>query len=143
MSEKIRRLQDLILMNDLMKAREAVQGFLQKMREDKIIGSSLDAEIDLYADMPIIAPLHRMDDERRFFFGVSRADLHNHYKRPDDAKETTFPGLWITGSKSTHPKCARCWNHCPEIGLEKKHPEICYRCIDNISDGPGEVRKYV
>jgi len=116
----------------LLNIKDAVNNFIQSMRDEKIIGSSLESEIDLYSGVEVIKILHRMGDDRRFFFMTSRADLHNDYTRPAEAKESIFPGLWITGQKSIHPKCARCWNHCPEIGLDKKYPEICYRCIDVI-----------
>jgi len=38
-------------------------------------------------------------------------------------------------------KCARCWHHCEEVGASSAHPELCDRCIGNIS-GPGETRRF-
>ena len=50
-------------------------------------------------------------------------------------------GLKLKVVKSAFPKCARCW-HCREdVGVNPEHPEICGRCVDNIS-GTGEVRHY-
>jgi isoleucyl-tRNA synthetase len=50
-------------------------------------------------------------------------------------------GLKLKVVKSAFAKCARCW-HCREdVGIHPEHPEICGRCVDNIS-GAGEVRHY-
>ena len=60
--------------------------------------------------------------------------------RPE-VEVTEVPGLKLKVVKSAHAKCARCW-HCREdVGVSPEHPELCGRCIDNIS-GEGEVRHY-
>jgi len=36
--------------------------------------------------------------------------------------------LQIVVSKTSHPKCARCWRHRPTVGASKAHPDLCDRC---------------
>ena len=60
---------------------------------------------------------------------------------PADAVVTEVAGLKLKVVKSGHAKCARCWHHREDVGVNPEHPEICGRCVDNIS-GAGEVRHY-
>jgi len=41
---------------------------------------------------------------------------------------------------SDHEKCVRCWHYRADVGSNKEHPEICGRCVENIS-GAGEIRR--
>ena len=45
-------------------------------------------------------------------------------------------------SASTYEKCARCWHRRPDVGQDKQHPELCLRCVGNIS-GKDEVRQFI
>jgi isoleucyl-tRNA synthetase len=47
----------------------------------------------------------------------------------------------IESSASEHAKCVRCWHHRPDVGSNDEHPELCGRCVDNVS-GDGEPRSY-
>lgn len=132
---------DNVFWSSLIEIRDAINKCLQEHRDNKVIGSSLEAEVDIYADDRNIRLLMRGEEELRYFFIVSRADIHLMFKKPDNAKETSIEGLWITISKSQHPRCQRCWHHGPDVGLDKKYDGICYRCIDNIA-GEGEKREF-
>jgi len=43
--------------------------------------------------------------------------------------------------KSTNTKCARCWHFVEDVGANAEHPDICGRCVTNITTA-GEVRHY-
>jgi isoleucyl-tRNA synthetase len=126
----------------LLSIREAVNKIIQESRDEKIIGNSLDAEIDLYVDYENLFILNRLQDELRYFFIVSRADIHPQERRPENAKNTKIPGLWVSVLVSPHEKCVRCYHRQKDVNLDRKYPGICYRCIDN-SFGAGEIRRYV
>ncbi len=85
--------------------------------------------------------MSRLKDECRFIFITSRANVHSETARPEAAKSTSIPGLWIIVSASSHPKCERCWHRRPEVNTNMEYPGICDRCIENIA-GEGEVRRY-
>ena len=72
---------------------------------------------------------------------VSEARLHPLAERPEDAPDTELPGLAVRVSACPHPKCVRCWHHRADVGTDAEHPELCGRCVENVS-GSGEIRQF-
>jgi len=122
-----------------LQVRQAVSRELEKLRVAGGIGSSLDAEIDLYCGDELRQQLERLEDELRFIFISSYARLHPLTERPADSVATDVPGLFVRVSPSSHPKCVRCWHHREDVGRYPEHPLICARCVENAW-GAGEVR---
>jgi valyl-tRNA synthetase len=126
----------------VLKVRVACSKEMEKLRVDKTIGSSLDAEIDLYCDETTHTLLSKLDDELRFVLITSDVHLHNLSEKPADAVLIDdLAGLALTVKASEHTKCVRCWHHRDDVGQHSEHPELCGRCVDNVS-GDGEVRHY-
>jgi isoleucyl-tRNA synthetase len=123
--------------------REAAGKQLETLRVDGAIGSSLDAEVDLYADEDTVRLLAQLEDELRFVLITSYARVHPADDRPADAVDAGLPdtGIWIRVTPSAHAKCIRCWHHREDVGSHPEHPEICGRCVDNVA-GNGETRRY-
>ena len=111
---------------------------LEEMRRDKIIGSSLDAEVDIYCEDENYQALLELKDELRFLFITSDAKVHQLKDKPANAINIDN-SLAIIVRKSEYEKCVRCWHHRPEIGQNKLHKDLCSRCIENVS-GDGETR---
>jgi len=111
---------------------------LEEMRRDKIIGSSLDAEVDIYCEDENYQALLELKDELRFVFITSDAQVHPLKDKPVNAKDIDN-SLAILVRKSEYEKCVRCWHHRPEIGQNIMHKELCSRCIENVT-GDGETR---
>ena len=124
--------------------RDAVSKELEKLRAEGKIGSSLDAEVDLYADAETQSLLLALEDELRFLLITSYARVHDESGCPDDAVKADVPGLSfsIKVSPSTFNKCVRCWHHREDVGTHTEHPEICGRCIENVT-AAGESRRFV
>ena len=127
--------------SDVIIVRQAVSKELEKLRVAGGIGSGLDAEVDLYCDSSRLARLRRLGDELRFVFITSYARVHSLEDRSPDAAETEVKGLYVQVAPSAHAKCIRCWHHREDVGMHKEHPQICGRCIQNVT-GPGEARGY-
>ncbi len=121
--------------------KTAVAKQLEAMRKDGTIGSSLDAEVTLYCDDALHAPLAKLDNELRFVLITSEATLRSLQDAPGDALETDLPGLRVTAIASGHAKCPRCWHHRSDVGVSTEHPELCGRCVENI-EGQGEQRRF-
>ena len=121
--------------------REEVSKEMEKVRVTGAIGSSLDAEIEIYANAEYKQSLEVVQDELRFVLITSYANVYEESKRPEDAVASEIEGLWIKVLPSSHAKCVRCWHHREEVGSHSEHPEICERCIENI-EGDGESRRY-
>ena len=113
---------------------------LEEMRRNKVIGSSLDAEVDIYCKDENYQNLLGLKDELRFVFITSEARVNELSNKPSDAKEISS-SIAIKVYKSQHQKCVRCWHHRPEIGHNKMHNDLCDRCIENVS-GKGENRAF-
>jgi isoleucyl-tRNA synthetase len=128
----------------VLQVRERVARELERLREAGSIGSSLDAEVDLYCDAELGARLSELEDELRFVLLTSYARVHEMEARREGAVSVSDPGLGefaIQVAPSTHPKCVRCWHHRVDVGADATHPELCARCVANV-DGPGERRRY-
>ncbi len=121
--------------------REQVARELERLRVAGVIGSSLDAEVDLYCEPGLHAQLSGLGDELRFVFITSYARLHPLASRPAGAVETGMNGLWLKADASAHTKCVRCWHHRADVGAHAGHPQLCGRCVENV-EGAGEARKY-
>ena len=113
---------------------------LEEMRRNKVIGSSLDAEVDIYCKDENYQNLLGLKDELRFIFITSEARVNELSSKPSDAKEIDS-SIAIKVYKSKHQKCVRCWHHRPEIGQNKMHNDLCDRCVENVS-GKGENRVF-
>jgi isoleucyl-tRNA synthetase len=117
----------------------AVRQFANKAIEDKRgqgeVGSSLQAEIHIFAEDKTFNALSRLEDDLKFVFITSQAVVVLR-----DDKVHPMP-LMFNVSPSPHKKCARCWHYREDVGADADHPTICGRCISNLF-GVGEVRKY-
>ncbi len=125
----------------VMAVKTAVNKELENQRAAKAIGGNLQAEVTLYADEAVSADLAKLGNELRFVLITSKATVAPFVDAPADAVVTEVEGLKLKVVKSGYTKCARCWHFSDDIGVNAEHPEICGRCVDNIS-GAGEVRHY-
>ncbi len=114
---------------------------LEQLRGDGAIGSSLDAEVDLYCDGELRETLEQLGDELRFVLITSYARVHPADEAPAEAVATGIEGLALLALPSAHPKCSRCWHHREDVGSNPDHPEICGRCVENIETA-GETRRF-
>jgi isoleucyl-tRNA synthetase len=113
---------------------------MEGMRSDKVIGSSLDAEVDLYCDENNYNALSQLGDELRFVFITSYARIHPLSDKTDNCIEAG-EGVFVEVTKSEHEKCVRCWHHREDVGQNAEHEELCGRCVENIA-GDGEQREF-
>lgn len=125
----------------LLGVRMAVSKELERLRVAGGVGSSLDAEVDLYCDSSLRDDLLALKDELRFVLITSYARVHPLVERPEHAVDTEVEGLALAVSPCDHPKCVRCWHHREDVGSSPEHPELCGRCVDNVA-GEGEKREF-
>ncbi|MCW5571219.1 MAG: hypothetical protein KIT78_08975, partial [Steroidobacteraceae bacterium] len=50
-------------------------------------------------------------------------------------------GVAIRVAPTKATKCVRCWHRLEDVGLHAGHPELCGRCVTNVT-GAGETRRY-
>lgn len=121
--------------------KTAVNKVLEDSRNEGVIGGSLQAEISLYCEVGLLTNLAQLKNELRFVLIASSVELKPLAEAAADAATTDVEGLRVAVVKSEHEKCARCWHHREDVGKQAEHPEICERCVDNVS-GKGEVRYF-
>lgn len=121
--------------------KDQVNNALEQARNEKIIGSSLEANVVLYVNPDVKAKLAQLADELRFVLITSEASIDDIANRPAQAKISEDGSLAVLVRPAQGSKCARCWHIKEDLGLSESHPELCKRCIENV-DGSGEVRQY-
>ena len=129
------------LWDEVIASRQAVAKELEKLRVAGSIGSGLDAEVDLYCNASWMEQMSKLGDELRFVFITSYARIHPLSESPPEAVQTEIEGIRVRVTASAYAKCIRCWQHREDVGTIKEHPQICGRCVMNVT-GPGEARSY-
>ena len=125
----------------IMSVRTAVSKELEKSRAKGDIGSSLNAELELYGNAEYLSALSQLSGELQFIFITSAATVKSEQEAPVDAIKTEVEGLKLKVLVSEHHKCVRCWHQRPDVGVHAEHPELCGRCVENVV-GEGEHRHY-
>lgn len=126
---------------NIIAVRDEVSKELERLRVAGRIGSALDAEVQVFCNGALKSSLDKLEDELRFVFITSYADVGSDSSRGDDAVASGIENLWIKVLPSGHKKCIRCWHHREDVGANTAHPELCDRCAENV-DGKGEHRHY-
>ena len=94
--------------------RNSVMQEIEKARQKKLIGNSLEARVVLNSDSDVTERIPK--EELEEFFILSDLTIH----RADQASASV--------TKTPYKKCARCWRHRPTVGTSKAHPDLCDRC---------------
>jgi isoleucyl-tRNA synthetase len=133
--------------------REALGVQLEDLRKAERIGSSLEAEVDVYAEGRTLELLRRLGDELRFVLITSYARVFAYSDRAPAAVDLgtawkrTLAGwpdenLALQAAPCEYGKCIRCWHHREDVGTNPQHPQICGRCVENVAREEGERRRF-
>jgi isoleucyl-tRNA synthetase len=101
--------------------RDEVLKALEEARNNKLIGTGLEAQVELSAADPIYSVLLRHADQLRYLFIVSAA------KVVQGAGNGTG-SVHVEVKKADGLKCERCWNYSTRVGEDKEYPTVCERC---------------
>ncbi|MBS0446065.1 MAG: isoleucine--tRNA ligase [Proteobacteria bacterium] len=111
--------------------RSVVNRFVEDLRAEGKVGSSLQANVELALPEADHALLATLGEELKYVLIVSAARLLEPL--PDPSAES------VTVAASSATKCERCWHYRTDLGVDAAHPTICGRCTSNLY-GSGEVR---
>jgi len=112
--------------------RADVQKEIEAVRTSGLVGSSLQAEVEIRLAGNAFDLLASLDDDLRFVLICSRTTLLKVSNDADDA---------ILVTPSPHKKCERCWHYRDDVGHDAAYPELCGRCTSNLH-GAGEARAH-
>ncbi len=118
----------------LMAARHAVTRELERLREEKVIGSSLAARVEIAAlDPAAQRVLTERAAELEETFIVSAVDVRD--PAGDWAAEAVESegGFRVVARPAGGAKCARCWRFRESVGRAAEHPDICDECVAVVS----------
>jgi isoleucyl-tRNA synthetase len=131
------KLSDAVLLDrwdSFLKVREDVLRELERLREERTIGNSLEASVNLGVQDPTVISLLRSFGEQTLadLFMVSEVNL-SESELPNAPRGQNFPALSIHCVQSKHQKCERCWGYRKTTGANAAHPTLCVRCADTVN----------
>ena len=118
----------------LLPVRTLVQGALEKQRRDKVIGSSLEGTVVLYATSEKYDILKKYENDLAMLFIVSQVQVTQSSVGTSDGHEAFDKelGIMVDVRKAESQKCERCWNYRTAVGTNVQHPTLCDRCIEAV-----------
>ena len=114
----------------LHQVRDDVKKALEIARAAKIIGSSLDAKVSLFADGELYDFLKTNENALPVIFITSGVEVANGEGEFKGAVE----GLSVSVSPADGAKCERCWSYNTQVGSDSAHPTLCPRCAKIIKE---------
>lgn len=99
----------------ILEIRAETSKVLEKLRQEKTIGSSLDAMVTLTVSEAELAKLTPFKDHLQEILIVSKLVL----------QKGTFS---VSAQPAPGGKCVRCW-HYDDLGKDPNHPELCPKCL--------------
>jgi isoleucyl-tRNA synthetase len=106
----------------LMKVRDAALKALEVARQEKTIGSALEAVVTISAPSELVPLLERYRTDLRFLLIVSGVEV-----KPSSGGNGNTP-LHVLIEKAPGQKCERCWNYSTHVGENDRYPTVCERC---------------
>ncbi|MGI6036023.1 MAG: isoleucine--tRNA ligase [Limnochordia bacterium] len=113
----------------LMDVRKEVARALEQSRVDKLIGSSNEGAVDVYANEDVRSSLRPLSEELAGLFIVSQAKLRPLSESPADALRSEKGHLAVKVTQAPGQKCPRCWRYYEEVVEET----LCPRCTEALA----------
>ena len=103
--------------------RDEVLKALENARNEKVIGSSLEAGVRLKASGADYAFLTENSNILPMIFIVSQVFVE---------EDAGAKNMGIEVLRASGEKCERCWIYSPTVGKNHDHPTLCDRCIEVV-----------
>ncbi|AQL56368.1 isoleucine--tRNA ligase [Abyssicoccus albus] len=117
--------------NDILSIRDDVLRALEKSRNDKVIGKSLEAQVTIgnTKQFDAVTKLKEINTQLKQLFIVSKVDIATEV-------DESFEQYQYAAVKVQHAdgiKCERCWNYVDDTVEDEAHPNLCVRCHDVVT----------
>jgi isoleucyl-tRNA synthetase len=117
----------------LMTLREEVYKALEIARQEKRIGTGLEARVVIQTpDDETLQFLRSFGDELHFLFITSEVVFGETGEAAFASEE--IAGLSVEVQKASGAKCERCWNYTTDVGESAEWPGICARCAGHVRE---------
>jgi isoleucyl-tRNA synthetase len=108
----------------LAEVRDLVMKALDAAREEKVIGSGLEAAVTLEAPAETYSLLVEYETQLPALFIVSQVELRQ------GALET----MAVRVDRARGDKCERCWKYTLDVGRDEAYPTICQPCTEAVKE---------
>jgi len=115
--------------DQLVNVKKDVLKALETMRQNKTIGTSIEASVVIYAESESVRKmLTESPEDTRRFLQVSKVSVVDAVSAGMEKYDTVS----IKAEKASGKKCVRCWNYFDDLGSHNDHPELCDRCTKAV-----------
>ena len=131
----------------LRELRDAVNVELERLRQEKVVGTSLEAEVTLRVNGMTAALAEEYASELPMLFITSAVSVDTDPSLPVDPEQARAAGAQFTEPdgaaviavrRTGGVKCGRCWRYVPSV--TDTDPEgLCARCVDALAEAVGRV----
>ena len=105
--------------------RDVVKKALELARNEKVIGASLDAKVQLFCEGELYDFVKSVEDELATVFITSQVEVVNG---TGGSFTGEVEGLSVIVLPAEGEKCNRCWSFSDTVGSDEHHPDVCARC---------------
>ena len=119
--------------SEFMGVRSHVLKSLEEARNAKMIGKSLEAQVDLYVNEHNKELLESLDADVQLLLGVSKLNLHSLDEAAADADQYNH-GIAVKVSVAPGETCQRCRMVKEDVGSDPAYPTLCARCAKVVRE---------
>ncbi|MCP3982276.1 MAG: isoleucine--tRNA ligase [bacterium] len=117
----------------LARVREEVNRALERARDEKRIGTALEASLVIDStDADLLEFLRSFGDDLHFLFITSEVRFGS--TGAEAVASETIPGLSVEVQRVQGVKCARCWHYTTDVGDDAEWSEVCGRCVKHVRE---------
>ena len=128
----------------LLSVRDAINVELERLRQQKTVGTSLQARVRLAASGATASLLDQYRDELPTLLIVSEVELtsdEHTLAPPTDQSDAVWDEqdgrLEIAVGRVDGVKCPRCWRYVPSVSSDPEREGLCPRCVGVLSETIG------
>jgi isoleucyl-tRNA synthetase len=118
----------------IVRVRRTVTKAIELARNEKRVGHSLDASVEVGVSKDLAEKLRPYMDQLRSIFIVSSVRLIPEEELPGGFESEELPGIRVSVKPSKDPKCDRCWVRDSTVGENNDHPTLCKRCTGALTE---------
>src|SRR5574337_788902 len=113
----------------LLSVRDEALKALEDARKAKLIGTSLEARVDLLVQPALLPILTQYEADLPMLFIVSAVSVGSLA-----GTEATGKKVEVRVGRAEGVKCARCWTYSESVGRSIPYPDVCTRCAGVLEE---------
>jgi isoleucyl-tRNA synthetase len=125
--------------SELLDVRQAVTSSIEVLRQEKQIGTSLQAQVSITATGADLALLQRYREQLPMLFIVSEVAVRSGGQTTAEQDEARHGSFGIVVDRVSGVKCQRCWRYVRSLSSDPEAAGICERCADALSEPVGSA----